>query len=262
MKNDYYSITEISGDLVSQEQVERMAHRYIWAGSFCNNKKVIEVGCGTGQGLGYLQSKASKIMACDYCQPILTIAKNHYQNRIIIEKCNAEKLKYKDNSADVIIIFEAIYLLPNVDKFILECQRILTPKGKILIAMANKDLYDFNKAPYSTTYFNPPEITKLLNKYGFSPSCFGYFPANKTSIRQRILRPIKMLASKLNLIPKSMNGKKIFKRIMFGNLVKLPFEIAPEMIKYNAPTKIPNNQPDKIHKVLYVVATKKLELNA
>lgn len=254
--NDYYSITEISGDLVSQEQIERMAHRYIWAGHYCKNKKVIELACGTGQGLEYLKSKSKNICACDYAPSILKIAQNHYKNRIVIERCNAQKLHYKNNSADVIIIFEALYLFADAEKCIQECKRILTPHGKILIAMANKDLYDFNPAPYSTTYFNPPKLAQLVEKYGFTLECFGYLPAHKTSLRQRILRPIKMLASRLHVIPKTMNSKKILKRLMFGKLVTMPFEISRSMVDYSPPTLIANDKPDTIHKVLYGVATK------
>ena len=49
-------------------------------------------------------------------------------------------MPYKDNSIDVIILFEAIYYLPSVEKFVSECWRILRDRGKVLIATANKDL--------------------------------------------------------------------------------------------------------------------------
>jgi len=254
--HDYYSITEISGDQVSQEQVERMAHRYVWASKFCRNKKVIEVACGAGQGLELLNNSSESLVACDYHPNILNIAQKNNQN-ITVNTCDAQQLVYSNSSADVIIIFEALYLLPNVEKFIKECARVLKPHGKILIAMANKDLYEFNHASFSTVYFNPPELQILVSKYGFQLSCFGYFPADKTSIRQRILRPIKMIASKLHLIPKSMNGKKLFKGLMFGKLVTMPAHVSTDMIHYSPPIQISNDKVDTIHKVLYAVATKR-----
>ena len=42
MSGDYVSVTEIAGDEVTQEQVDRMCNRYYWAGQYCANKDVVE----------------------------------------------------------------------------------------------------------------------------------------------------------------------------------------------------------------------------
>jgi len=39
----------------------------------------------------------------------------------------------------VIILFEAIYYIPDAEKFVEECARVLRLGGKVLIATANKD---------------------------------------------------------------------------------------------------------------------------
>ncbi len=54
MGNDYVSVTEIAGDDVTQEQIDRLCNRYYWAGQYCAGKDVVETACGSGQGLGYL----------------------------------------------------------------------------------------------------------------------------------------------------------------------------------------------------------------
>ena len=56
MYNDYISVTEIAGDDVTQEQVDRLCNRYYWAASYCQDKDVVEAACGSGQGLGYLSN--------------------------------------------------------------------------------------------------------------------------------------------------------------------------------------------------------------
>jgi hypothetical protein len=43
--NDYLSVTEISGDEVSQEQVDRLCNRYYWARKYCKDKDVAEAAC-------------------------------------------------------------------------------------------------------------------------------------------------------------------------------------------------------------------------
>ena len=57
MEDDYKSVTEISGDDVSLEQVERIQNRYCWAKKYCESKDILEVACGSGQGLGQGSSR-------------------------------------------------------------------------------------------------------------------------------------------------------------------------------------------------------------
>jgi hypothetical protein len=45
---DYVSVTEISGDEVSQEQVQRIYNRYKWAAAFCQGKDVVEAAAVLG----------------------------------------------------------------------------------------------------------------------------------------------------------------------------------------------------------------------
>jgi len=161
---DYLSVTEISGSYVSREQIERICNRYYWAGKYCNNKDVLEVACGTGQGLGYLLKIAKSLNAGDYSEKILEIAREHYGNRITLKQFDAQNMPYKDNSIDVIILFEAIYYLPSVEKFISECRRVLRDRGKVLIATVNKDLYDFNPSLYSCKYYGVVELKELFIK--------------------------------------------------------------------------------------------------
>ena len=51
MAIDYSTVTELAGDEITAEQLERLCHRYYWAGTFCAGKDVIEAACGTGPGL-------------------------------------------------------------------------------------------------------------------------------------------------------------------------------------------------------------------
>lgn len=254
-ENDYVSVTEIAGDEVSNEQVQRICNRYYWAGGFCQDKEVLEVACGTGQGLGYLAKLARSLKAGDYSEKILKIAQRHFKNRIDLRQFDAQDMPFPDNSFDVVILFEAIYYIPDADKFVSECHRVLRSGGKVLIATANKDLYDFNPSPYTYKYYGTVELNRLFTNQGFSVELFGDTPLDQLSIRQKILRPIKKLASSLHLIPGSMEAKKRLKRIMFGDMVKMPAEIDEGMAEYKPPLPISNRHPDNKHKVIYCAAT-------
>lgn len=255
MKSDYVSVTEIAGDEVTQEQIDRLCNRYYWAEQYCAGKDVVEAACGTGQGLGYLAGIARSFEAGDYSNEILSIARQHYGERIALRQFDAQDMLFEDKSKDVIIMFEAIYYIPDTEKFVRECKRVLRPGGKVLIATANKDLYDFNPSPHSYKYHGMVELNDLFSKHGFETEFFGDTPVESVSVRQKILRPVKKVAVTLGIMPKTTAGKKWLKRIVFGGLVEMPKEITAETSQYIEPVRISSSKPDTKHKVIYCVAT-------
>jgi SAM-dependent methyltransferase len=252
---DYSYVTELAEDDVSSEQVERLAHRYIWAGRYCYHKDVLEIACGAGQGLGYLSLVSKTLYAGDISPNLVSLAQRHYGDRIRISEMDARSLPFSDHTKDVIILFEAIYYIPDVNNFVQECLRVLRPGGTVLIATANKDLFDFNPSPYSHQYYGVVELNSIFTEYGFEVDLFGHLLVEKLSIRQRIFRPLKYLAVKFNLIPSTMAGKKLLKRLVFGTMVKMPAEIDVNTIEYISPSIISNVLiPNTVFKVIYCAA--------
>jgi len=256
LQESFYDVTEISGEEISKEQLERMHHRYAWARNQCKNKSVVEVACGSGQGLGIILEVANSLVAGDCDQDILEIAKLHYRDRVQLDRFDALDLPFDDNSIDVIINFEAIYYLRDCEKFVAECNRVLRVGGKILIATANKDLADFNPSPNSYNYLGTVELEKLLAKFSFDCDLFGYMSVKKVSVKQRIFRPIKWLVVKLGLMPKSMKSKRLFKRIVFGELVSMPHELVTGEVSFSPPIPLQKACPNTEHKVIYCTGTK------
>ena len=254
MSADYLAVTELSGDDVTHEQIMRMCHRYYWAGAYCRDRDILEAACGTGQGAGYLSGLARSYRAGDFSEEILKIARSHYGERIAFQQFDAQEMPFDGNSLDVIILFEALYYIPSAERFVAECKRVLRPGGKVMIATANKDLFDFNPSPHSFVYYGVKELTKLFAEKGFSTQFFGYVPVDSLSAKQKILRPIKKFIVNSGLMPKTMAGKKLLKRIVFGSLIPMPAEIIAGMLPYDPPTKLESRKPDQRHKVIYCVA--------
>ena len=255
MKRDFTTVTELPGARATREQVERLVHRYHWAGEYCRGRDVLEVACGAGQGLGYLASLSNSIRASDISPDLVAQARAHYGDRVEILEMDAQALRFPDRSLDVVIMFEAIYYLSSAERFADECRRVLRPGGRVLIVTANKDLYDFNPSPFSHQYLGVPELARLFSSRGFSCEFFGVTPVQNVSVRQKILRPVKFLAVKLNLIPKTMSGKTFLKRLVFGKLQTMPAELRPHAAGYVAPTRIDGGRANHRFKVIYLAAT-------
>lgn len=254
-QTDFVSVTEMAGSEVSSEQVDRLCHRYYWAAPHCRNKDVVEVACGTGPGLGYLSGFSRTLEAGDCSEPLLVRARAHYGTRVPLRRFDAQRMPFGDASRDVVIIFEALYYLPAPQAFVAECRRILRPGGQVLVATANKDLPDFNPSPYSHHYHGVLELQQLFGGFGFNTRCWGYLPFERLSVKQRVLRPVKQAMVLSGLFPKTAEGKKWMKRLVFGKLVPMPAEIIPAMVPYTDPTPVMPNRADKSHKVLYCLAT-------
>lgn len=252
---DYVEVTEVAGEPVSGEQIQRLCNRYFWAETYCRNKSVLEVACGTGPGLGYLAKTAKQVIAGDYSEELVGIATRHYGDRISVRQFDAQQMPFPDGSFDVVLIFEALYYIPSIKRFLDEVRRVLSPGGTLLIVSANCDLYDFNPSPHSFKYLGVADMSQALRENGFNPTFFGGTPVSSTSLLQRILRPVKKIVVSLGLMPRTMAGKKILKRLIFGPMQSMPAEIDGSLRKYEAPTKIPADVPDLLHKVIFCAAT-------
>lgn len=250
---DYSQVTELSGSRGSRAQLARMCQRYYFAGQFCEGKEVLEIACGAGQGLGYLARRARRVVGIDIDDRVLAFARAHYGSRIEIRQMDGQTLGFADQSFDVVVHFEAIYYLPRPEQFASEVQRVLRPSGVLVVCTANKDLPDFNPSPFSHRYFGPPELVALLRPRGFEVECFGADAVGPLTLGGQALRTLKRAAVQLDLIPKTMKGKELLKRMVFGSLVELPKEIH-EGESVELPEPIASDRPDREHRVLFVVA--------
>lgn len=250
----FADVTELAGQKISAEQLERTCNRYYWAKTFVENGDVLEVGCGAGQGLGYLARHARSVVAGDISAEVMSRAQETYGDAIELRVFDATSIPWPDQSFDVLLLFEAIYYLPDVDAFFEEARRVLRPGGHLLIATANKDLYDFSPSPFSVRYHGVKELGDLCDRHGFESGFWGFVDVSTVSLRQRILRPIKSMASQLGLIPKTMGGKELLKKLFFGTMVDMPASILDARVEYVEPTPIPAGRPDTRHKVIYCMA--------
>jgi SAM-dependent methyltransferase len=253
---DYSTVTELAGAKASRAQLQRVCNRYYFARTFCEGKELLEVACGAGQGLGYLAQRARRVVGIDIDASIVDIPRRTYRGRSNIEvvQGDAQDLHFRDGSFDVIILYEALYYVPDAGRFVAEAARVLRPGGVLLICTANKDLPDFNPSPYSHRYFGPPELRDLLIPKGFQVDMFGDTPVDRDSVRARVLRVAKAAAVRLDLVPKTMAGKLLLKRFVFGRLVTLPAEIDEGTTIYCRPAAIAADRPCLDFSVIYCVA--------
>ena len=254
MDIDYSLLTEVPGSFASAEQIRRMATRYQFARDYCHGKDVLEVACGSGQGLGLLAASARKVIGGDYMDNLLRKAQAHYGSRIPLIRLDAQSLPFRRETFDVVILYEAIYYLEEPARFVTECKRILRPGGYLLICQPNKSLPDFHPSPHSFRYFTPPELATLLTPIGFQASFFGDDPADYTSSKGKMLSFLKKTIVRMNLMPRTLKGRERLKRMIYGELLPIPHDIGTVRNSYMAPQPISADRPDRQYRVLFALS--------
>jgi ubiquinone/menaquinone biosynthesis C-methylase UbiE len=257
MLPDYSTVTEITGNKVTREQLSRINTRYRFASEWCVGKDVLEVACGAGLGLGYLAAHAGRVVGGDIDEKILTFARQTYNGRkkIALSQFDAHNLPFRDRLFDVVILFEAIYYLAGPERFIAEARRVLRNEGTLIICTANKDRAEFNPSPYSHEYFSAPQLFQILQESGFrNIELYGDCPVRKDGAKNTLLSVLQRTAVYLDLIPRTMKGKEYLKRVFMGKLLPLPSELDEGISEYSQPVRIPGTAPVSNFKVLYAVA--------
>ena len=249
MTAEFLDVTEIEGQRVAKEQLERICHRYHWAASQCRGLDVLEVACGAGLGLATLKRVTGRLVAGDYSPEILEHAKKIVCD-VPLYTFKAEAIPLEANSFDRILLFEALYYV-DASAFFSEARRLLRKGGAILIATANKDLYDFTPSPFTTRYLGAMELSRELSAAGFEVELFGYVDTADVGLRQRLLRPAKALASRLGLIPRTLRGREWLKRFFFGSMIAMPATLEGIAFADEPLGAVDGDAPDRCHKVLY-----------
>jgi len=251
------AITDVAGEPAGRVQIERLVERYHWAASYCDGRVVLEVACGTGQGLGLLRSRAARMHGCDLNEENLQRVRWTYGSKVALTQADAQVLPFATESIDVVILLETIYFLPDAHSFISEARRVLRPGGRLLVSSINKDCPDFNpNHPLYFAHYGAPDLARAIGRMGFETECFGIIPMDQPSFRTRVFKPLKQLAIRLNLIPDSMQARLFLKRIVFGRLERMPHDLAGEPAPSAAPRPLPCNQPDRIHQVVLCAGTR------
>jgi len=255
MVTDFSPITELPGSRATREQHARLYHRYHTAGQYIAGKRVLEVACGAGLGLGYLARRANTVVGGDCTQSLLRTAQSHYQGRMLLVLFDVHRLPFRDRSFDVVVLFEAIYYFSRIEDAISEIRRLLFDNGTALIGSVNRDWSEFTPSLLSTRYFSVPELRDLLIQHGFGDlEFFGAFPAEAASLGQKVISLLRRMAVALDLVPKTLAAREHLKRLFYGRLTPLGPELEEGAAKLFPLVPIAGDTPNTQYKVFYVAA--------
>ena len=134
------------------------------------------MACGTGQLTNFLADKVQQWVATDFSEKMIKEAKRRYSGeKVSYDIQDAIKLSYENNMFDVVLIANALHIIPEPNKALKEIRRVLKPDG-ILIAPTfvyegkiNKfRLNIMEKIGFKTFYqWTRKEYVNFIELYGF-----------------------------------------------------------------------------------------------
>lgn len=140
-------------------------------------QKVLDVGCGTGRLVKFLNSKGFVAFGCDNCPNAVRVAQK-LNNKLTIKLASATKLPFKKNSFDLVTAISVIEHLTHNEgkKFLEEAKRVLKPKGYIFLVTPNfatplriiqgSKWFGYSD-PTHLTFYTPASLKKILFRFGF-----------------------------------------------------------------------------------------------
>lgn len=127
---------------------------YTWAAALVRGRTVLDVGCGSGEGLKVLSSTASYALGIDL-DPRLQ------RNDVNVSIKRIEDIP--DKSFDVVVCFDVIEHIDDDRAFIRELFRVA--RSTVLVSTPNYAM-SLNQHPYHVREYLPHEFRGLLRDYG------------------------------------------------------------------------------------------------
>ena len=96
-------------------------------------KEVLELATGPGMIAKHIAASAKNVIATDFApKMIATAKKGDVPRNVRFEVADATDLRFKDHSFDVVIIANALHIMPNPEKALSEIDRVLKSGGTLI----------------------------------------------------------------------------------------------------------------------------------
>jgi len=170
------------GRMTAKTESEHLA-RYEFAMGLVSGKRVADIACGSGYGAQMLAgAEAQSVHAMDISEEAVEFARTHYTAPgLMFDVANAEALTMISNDEfDVVVSFETIEHVKDVDAYLDEMKRILRPGGVFVVSTPDRRLASFwywyfrhPTNPYHAREYTERELLDLLSTRFQIQACYG-----------------------------------------------------------------------------------------
>jgi len=123
------------GAVMNTEQHDNsLVKRYDFANLFSSSSFVLDLGCGSGYGTEILSKKNWRVHGIDKSEDAINFAKRHYDKGNIEWSVESfPPILKKEKTYDIVVCHEVIEHMADDNALVAEIERILTPRGMLLM---------------------------------------------------------------------------------------------------------------------------------
>lgn len=160
-----YKTTEIaSSDLVSDNPVhQRLLFPYLEAARRVSGD-VLEIGCGTGRGVGVLAPVVHRYTGVDKNEPLMRKLGAEYPDFRFIDMVLPPLKGLADNAYDFVVTFQVIEHIDDDAAFVREAHRVLKPGGQLLLTTVNRR-FSLTRNPWHVREYLADELRNRIGQY-------------------------------------------------------------------------------------------------
>lgn len=138
-------------------QIDRIL-QYIPSG---NDVHILDIGCGNGKMLGYLQQRTGAyIHGFDYSEQAIATARVLFPTNSEFQEGIIGEIDYPEASFDVITAMDTIYFAKDMTAFVARVKKWLKPEGVFFVGYQEGDVMPKTESLFTT------ELTKALSQNG------------------------------------------------------------------------------------------------
>jgi 2-polyprenyl-3-methyl-5-hydroxy-6-metoxy-1,4-benzoquinol methylase len=168
-------------------------NRYRFGSKFVAGRRVLDAGCGIGYGTRVLlDGGASEVVGVDISEKAIATAKQQFADARVRFACeDCEKLETIEGSFDVIVAFESLEHFHDVNAFLDQVVRLLSPGGIFICSTPNALITGSDKNghpanPFHVQEYTPADFRSLLDQYFANVQLTGQHPTAAMMLRNRI----------------------------------------------------------------------------
>ena len=175
--------------------------RYQFASKFCEDKNVLDVGCGAGYGAFFLSKYASNVIGIDRSFETVAYAKSKYKSdNLKYLEVDAEEISFRENKFGIICCFEAIEHFESPGKHLSKIADLLADEGLYIVSTPNCRKTRFGSDnPFHKWEFNRLGFENLLKDFFEEVDVFGEYRRN--SFIHFLFQKIDFLKLRTKIIP-------------------------------------------------------------
>ena len=163
----------------------------------------LDYGCGWGDIAHLLKPQFSSIIGLDVSPNRVAFASEEYAP-IPFEVCEKEGLRFADGSFDVVLSVVVLPFVPDPDRYLPECVRVLRPNGSLVLVVPNPESnLNLIYGAVGKKYVRSRHLTTqaaLLEQLGR----FGFHPETTTTFYDppfdRLTNPVELTLALMNVV--------------------------------------------------------------